>query len=130
MEKILNYFKIGLVSLTVLVLLLFIKDVISLDFLLQYSMFLVITLVVVTLGSALFNTLENPKTGVRFAIGLVGLVVFYAIGYGISTDSMDEATNLVIPGSRMAEAGIYTCYFLFFVAGAAIVLSTVKRVFR
>lgn len=130
MEKILNYLKIGLVSISLLMLGLYLKDAISLEFLINYSLFLVISLVVVTLGGALFNFFENPKTGIRFFIGIVGLLVFFGIGYVLSSDSIDPNTNTIIPGSKLSEAGIYTCYFLFVVAIGAIFLSTFKRIFR
>ena len=130
MEKILNYLKIGLVSFSLLMLVLYLKDGISLEFLINYSLFLVISLVVVTLGGALYNFFENPKTGTRFFIGIVGLLIFYGIGYTMSSDSIDPNTNLIIPGSKLSEAGIYTCYFLFVVAIGAILLSTFKKIFR
>jgi hypothetical protein len=129
MEKILNYLKIGLVGLSILMLVLYLKDIITLELLINFSLFLVIALVVVTLGGALFNFFENPKTGIRFFIGLIAILIFYFIGYQMSSDSIDPATNLVIPGSKLSEAGIYTCYFLFVVGIGAILQSTIKRIF-
>lgn len=129
MVKNLGYIKVGLVSLTVLMLLLYLFDKISLELLLNYSMFLVVLLVIATLGGALFNFIENPKNGVRFFIGLVAVLIFVAISYAMSTDTIDKATNEVVTGSRLAEAGILTCYFLFVVAGVAIAYSSIKRIF-
>jgi hypothetical protein len=79
MEKTLNYLKIGLVSLSLLIMFLFLNDIVSLELLINYSVFLVITLIVVSLLGALFNFYENPKTGIRFFIGIIGLLFFFFI---------------------------------------------------
>ena len=112
LAKILNYLKIGLVGLSVLFVLLYLGDKISLNSLINFSIFLIGLLVVSTILTALLNVGENPKSGIRFGIGLGLLVVYYFIGLSMSTDSINKKTGEIIPGSKVAEAGIYVLYFV------------------
>jgi hypothetical protein len=127
LAKILNYLKIILVGLSVLFVLLYLGDKISLTSLINFSIFLVGLLVVSTILTALLNVGENPKSGLRFGIGLALLVVYYLIGLSMSTDAIHKKTGEVIPGSKVAEAGIYMLYFVLFTALLVGVLSSLKR---
>lgn len=128
LAKILNYVKIGLVSLSTLIVVLFTTDSISLDALINFSLGLVVLLVAATIITAGINTIENPKSSFVFLIGLATLIIFYFIGLGMSTESINPKTGIVIPGSKQAEAGIYTFYFLVLTAVGVILLSSVKRI--
>lgn len=130
MEKILNNIKIALVSSTLLVVLLFTLNAISLSFLINYSLFLLVLVIVSTLGMAGLNLVENPKKGKSILIGIGALLLFYLIGLGLSKESIDESTQMVIEGSKQAEAGIYTLYFVMFAAVAALVYSSAKRIIK
>ena len=130
MEKALNSTKLILIGLSVLMVLLFLLDAISLEFLINYSLFLLVLVVVVALGSAGLNLVENPKGGKSILIGIGALVVFYLIGLSMATESIDTQSQLVIAGSKQAEAGIYTLYFLMFTAVCVLAYSSVKRLIK
>ena len=55
-------------------------------------------------------------------------MLFYLIGFGMASEGIDPQSQLVIEGSRQAEAGIYTLYFVIFTALSALVYSSVIRV--
>ena len=130
MEKALNSTKLILIGLSVLMVLLFLLDAISLEFLINYSLFLLVLVVVVALGSAGLNLVENPKGGKSILIGIGALVVFYLIGLSMATESIDTQSQLVIAGSKQAEAGIYTLHFLMFTAVCVLAYSSVKRLIK
>lgn len=129
LSKILNIVKVVLVSLSVLVLLLFTQDAISLDALIQFSLLLVILLVGSTVIFNGLNIVENPKKGLRLIIGVGALIVFYFIGLGIAEPEVNEKTGEIISGSKEAEAGIYVLYIIVVLAILAIVGSSVRRLF-
>jgi hypothetical protein len=129
LSKILNIVKVVLVSLSVLVLLLFTQDAISLDALIQFSLLLVILLVGSTVIFNGLNIVENPKKGLRLIIGVGALIVFYFIGLGIAEPEVNEKTGEIISGSKEAEAGIYVLYITVVLAILAIVGSSVRRLF-
>lgn len=129
MEKKLNLIKVGLVSLSTLVVILFALDAVSIEFLITFSLGLLTLIVLATVGAAVLNFSENPKTGKAFLIGIVALLIVFGISYGISTDVVDSESNQVIAGSKAAEAGIYTLYAVVFVAIGSLLYSSVKRIF-
>lgn len=128
LAKILNYVKISLVLLSVIVVMLFLSGKIQIESLINFAIFLLIGIISSTVITALINVAENPKTGLRFGIGIGVLVVFYLIGFSLSEEAYHAKTNELIPGSRMAEAGIYTFYFVASSALAVILLSSIKRI--
>lgn len=129
MEKKLNLVKVGLVSLSTLIVILFALDAVSIEFLITFSLGLLALIVLATVGAAVLNFSENPKTGKSFLIGIVALLIVFGVSYGISTDAIDVDSNQVIAGSKAAEAGIYTLYVLVFIAIASLLYSSVKRIF-
>ncbi|MFT6746879.1 MAG: hypothetical protein ACJAZ2_001224 [Glaciecola sp.] len=128
MEKVLNNIKLILISLSLMAVLLFLLDIVSLTLLINYSIFLLILLVLVALGAAGFNLAENPKGGKSVLIGIGALLLFYLIGLGMASDSVDSRSQIIIEGSKQAEAGIYTLYFVIFSAVATLIYSSVKRI--
>jgi hypothetical protein len=56
------------------------------------------------------------------------LVLFYLVGMMMANDSIDPNSELIIEGSKQAEAGIYTLYFVIITAGFALVYSSIKRI--
>lgn len=129
LSKILNIVKIGLVSLSLLVVVLFIKDAISLDALIQFSLLLVILLIASTVIFNGLNIVENPKKGLRLLIGVGALLLFYVIGLGMAEPEVNAKTGEIIPGSKQAEAGIYVLYITVTLAVAAIIGSPIRRLF-
>ena len=128
MEKVLNNIKLVLISLSLMVVLLFLLDVVSLTLLINYSILLLVLVVLVALGAAGFNLAENPKAGKSVLIGIGALLLFYLIGLGMASDSIDARSQNIIEGSKQAEAGIYTLYFVIFSAVAVLIYSSIKRI--
>lgn len=129
MENTLKIGKYSLIGLVWLVALLAIFELVSLTFLLQFSLFLFGVIIVVTTGFAIFNFAENPKAGMKFLIGVVAISIILGIGFGVGETSMD-AKGDEIAGSRLTEAGIYTLNTLAIVALLLIALSEVKRILK
>ena len=109
--------------------LLFVGDAISLSALINFSLGLVGLIVLSTIGAAVLNFAENPSKGKSFLIGLVALLLVFGISYGAAQGTMTE-DGALIPGSQLAEAGIYTLYAVVFIALAALLYSSGKRVIR
>lgn len=130
MEKILNYIKIGLVSLSLLMVLMYSSDLISLGALINFSLFLLGLVVVSTLAMSGLNFAENPKKGKSILVGMVALLLFYFVSLGFSEYSIDTTTQTIIKGSKQAEAGIYTLYFVLSSAIAALIYSSAKRIIK
>jgi hypothetical protein len=128
MEKMLSNIKLILIGLSLMMVLLFLLKVLSLGFLINYSIALLVLVVLVTLGAAGFNLYENPKAGKSILIGIGALVLFYLVGLMMANDSIDPNSELIIEGSKQAEAGIYTLYFVIITAGFALVYSSIKRI--
>ncbi len=127
MKKLLGYLKVLLIGVSLLMVILFALGTVSLSFLINYSLFLLLLLVTVSLGAAGLNLFENPKRSKHVLLGIAALVLFYFIGMGIASDSIDLKTQLVVEGSKQAEAGIYTLYFVICTAVMALLYSSVKR---
>ncbi len=123
-----NNIKLVLIGLSLLFVVLFLLGAISIEVLIGYSIGLLVLSVVVTLGASGLNLFENPKGAKSILIGIGGLVVFYLIGLGMASESVDPQSQLAIEGSKQAEAGIYTLYFVIITAVATLVYSSVKRV--
>lgn len=124
----LSNIKLILIGLSLMMVLLFLLKVLSLGFLINYSIALLVLVVLVTLGAAGFNLYENPKAGKSILIGIGALVLFYLVGLMMANDSIDPNSELIIEGSKQAEAGIYTLYFVIITAGFALVYSSIKRI--
>lgn len=127
-----NALKIGkysLIGLIWFVAMLAWFDLISVLALIQFSLSLFWVIIAVTIGFALFNVVETPKSGVKFIIGLVSLAIILGITFMASDVELDSEGE-VIEGSQLAEAGIYLLNILAISALVLIVLSEVKRVLK
>lgn len=129
MEKNLNILKFGLVGLSLLVVLLFVSDVLSLEFLINYGIGLLGLVVLTTVGAAIFNFIETPEKGKVFLIGFGALVLVYLISYAAADFALDKEGQ-IIAGSKHAEAGIYTLYVVMFFAVLGLLYSSLKRFIR
>ena len=109
--------------------LLFIGDVIGLTALINFSLGLLGLIALSTIGAAVLNFVENPSKGKSFIIGLIALLIIFGISYGSAKGTVTETGDLV-PGSQLAEAGIYTLYVVVFIAIAGLLYSSGKRIIR
>ena len=129
MEKNLNILKFGLVGLSLLMVLLFVADVLSLGALINYGLGLLGLVVLTTVGAAIFNFIEAPEKGKVFLIGFGALILVYLISYAVADVALDKEGQ-VIAGSKHAEAGIYTLYVVMFLAILSLLYSSLKRFIR
>lgn len=83
----------------------------------------------ITIGFAIFNVFENPKSGIKFIIGAIALIIILSISFGFSNTSLDENEE-VIAGSQLVEAGIYTLNALSIFALLVIVSAEAKRILK
>lgn len=125
--KIGKYVLIGLVWLFIILSLTGSIDEMTL---IQFSMGLFYLVVLVTVGFAIFNFSENPKSGIKFLISFVLLTLMLVIGYSVSTEYIDPETNKVVSGSQFTEGGIYTFYAVTIIAILLIIASEVKRLLK
>ena len=129
MENALKIGKYSLIGLVWLVIGLAWFDFISIDALISFSIALFWIIGIVTVGFAVFNIFENPKTGLKFIIGAVALIIILSISFGVSETVLDENEE-VIAGSQLAEAGIYTLNILSISALVVILLAEAKRILK
>lgn len=98
--------------------------------LIQFSIGLFYTIVIVTVGFAVFNFAENPKSGIKFIISALALGLILLIGYNASTEYTDPETGLIVQGSQFTEGGIYTFYTVTIIAVLLIFASEIKRALK
>jgi hypothetical protein len=128
MEKTIGNIKLILIGLSLLTVLLFATSAVSLEFLIYYSIVLLVVVALTALAAAVFNLAENPKGGKSVLIGIGTLLLFYLIGLGMAEDTIDVDSQLIIEGSKQAEAGIYTLYLVIVTAVGALLFSSIKRI--
>lgn len=129
MENVLKIGKYSLIGLVWLVSFLAWFDFISISSLINFSITLFWMVGAITIGFAIFNIFENPKSGIKFIIGAVALIIILSISFGFSNTSLDENEE-VIAGSQLVEAGIYTLNALSIFALLVIVLAEAKRILK
>lgn len=89
MEKTIGNIKLILIGLSLLTVLLFATSAVSLEFLIYYSIVLLVVVALTALAAAVFNLAENPKGGKSVLIGIGTLLLFYLIGLGMAEDTID-----------------------------------------
>lgn len=105
------------------------------DILLYGSYLLVILGAVVAILMPLIKSLDNPKSLLKSAIGIVGIVVLFFIAYSISGSEVlpkFEASpfNLTPEKSQVVGGMLITTYFLTLLALGSIVLTEVTKAIK
>jgi NADH:ubiquinone oxidoreductase subunit 6 (subunit J) len=105
------------------------------DILLYGSYLLVAIGIVAAILLPLINSLDNPKSLLKSAIGIVGIVVLFFIAYSISSNEVlpkFEASpfNLTPAGSQLVGGMLITTYILAIVALGSIVLTEVTKAIK
>lgn len=105
------------------------------DILLYGSYILVAIGIVAAVLMPLINSLSDPKSLIKSAIGIVGIVVLFFIAYSISSNEVlpkFEASpfNLTPAGSQLVGGMLITTYILAIVALASIVLTEVTKAIK
>lgn len=130
METILKAGKFTLIGVVWLFIALAYTESVDIMTLIQFSFGLFYAIIAVTVGFAIFNFAENPKSGIKFISSTVLLTITLIIGYYASSVSYDPETGEVIEGSQFTEGGIYALYFVTIVAIVLIFLSEIKRMLK
>ncbi|WP_339879751.1 hypothetical protein [uncultured Algoriphagus sp.] len=105
------------------------------DILLYGSYILVAIGIVAAVLMPLIKSLDNPKSLMKTAIGIVGIVVLFFIAYSISSNEVlpkFEAApfNLTPFGSQIVGGMLITTYILSIVALGSIVLTEVTKAIK
>lgn len=123
-------------SLSVLVLLGYLFNVISLDFFLGWSYVLVITSTIAVLFYPVIQLFTSFKAFKNFAMIVVIFGVLVLAAYGLADDTpiaslTMDADELPSAGTlKFADAGIYLSYFLMAIAVVGIIYSEVSKRFK
>ena len=98
--------------------------------------FIIVAIIAILLGG-LYGLISNPKSALKFVIGLVGLAVLLGITYAVSSDdSTGDLAQLVqeydIQGtiSRMISGGLLLTVILLLVGFASILLAEIRNIFK
>lgn len=105
------------------------------DILLYGSYVLIGVGAVVAVLMPLIKSLDNPKSLLKTAVGIIGIVVLFFIAYSISSNEVlpkFEAApfNLTPEGSQLVGGMLITTYILSIVALAGIVLTEVNKAIK
>ncbi|SFT66728.1 hypothetical protein SAMN04489724_1495 [Algoriphagus locisalis] len=105
------------------------------DILLYGSYILIAVGAVVAVLMPLIKSLDNPKSLLKTAVGIVGIVVLFFIAYSISSNEVlpkFEASpfNLTPGGSQLVGGMLITTYILAIVALASIVLTELNKAIK
>lgn len=105
------------------------------DILLYGSYLLVIVGAAVAVLMPLIKSLDDPKSLLKTALGIVGIVVLFFIAYSISSNEVlpkFEAApfNLTPGGSQLVGGMLITTYILAIVALGSIVLTEVTKAIK
>jgi len=130
MENTLKIGKYSLIGIVWLFIILTLTGSIDEMTLIQFSLGLCYAIAIITIGFAIFNFAENPRSGIKFIISFLSLGLIILIGYSSSTDSFDPETGELIAGSKFTEGGIYTFYTVTIIAVTLIFLSEIKRLLK
>lgn len=105
------------------------------DILLYGSYLLVVLGTVVSILMPLIKSLDNPKSLLKTAAGVVGIVVLFFIAYSISSNEVlpkfeAEPFNLTPQMSQLVGGMLITTYILSIVALVGIVLTEVNKAIK
>ncbi|ASB49555.1 MULTISPECIES: hypothetical protein [Marinilabiliaceae] len=102
---------------------------------LNWAIALVIFAAAISIIAEIIALVLRPKSAIRSLISIVGLAIIVLVAY-----SLGDATALVLPGYdgpdnvpsmlMLADTFLYSMYFLFGIAIAAILYTEVSRLFR
>lgn len=105
------------------------------DILLYVSYFLVAIGALIAIVLPLIKSLDDPKSLLKTAVGIVGIVVLFFIAYSISSNEVlpkFEASpfNLTPGGSQLVGGMLITTYILAVIALGSIVVTEVTKAIK
>lgn len=132
-SKILPIVLYVLLGISTLLGVLFYSDVIGSDTLIYWCYALLALGIVITLISSLVRMIGNPKAGKSALVGLVALVVVFAVSYVLAGNEMTPkyADFISTPeASKLVGSGIIAFYILGLGAIAAVVISSLSKLVK
>jgi hypothetical protein len=76
----------------------------------------------------LINSINNPRSLLKSAIGIAALVVIFLIGWSLSTAEMNAQFNVTESTSKVIGGALTTMYILFGLAILGIILSEINKI--
>jgi hypothetical protein len=108
---------------------------VNLDYILNFSIFMVAGAAVMTLLFELINIFLHPANAKMTLLSLVGIAVILGVAYMLSDGTPlrimgYEGSDNVPSMLKLTDTGLYTFYLLFGVAAFSIVATEVSRIFK
>ncbi|KEO72757.1 hypothetical protein [Anditalea andensis] len=105
------------------------------DIILYVSYILIAIGVVVSLLMPLINSLDNPKSLLKTAMGVVGVVILFVIAYAIADNEVlpryaAAPFNLTPALSQVVGGILITVYFLFGLAILGIIVTEINKIIK
>ena len=133
-NKLFNYILIGLLGLSAVLCVLFFAGVITEGLIITWCYILLGIAALVAIVFPIITMAQNPANAKNALIGVVGLIVVFAIGYGLSTgeEFIDYEGKLLADesSSKMSEAGLIAFYILGAGAIGSIVYAEVSKMLK
>ncbi|WP_194776284.1 hypothetical protein [Pararhodonellum marinum] len=104
----------------------------SIDIFLYAADLLIIVGVILAVVMPLIKSLDNPKSLLKTAAGIVGILVLFFIAYSISGSEVlpkyaADPFNLTPGTSKLVGGTLITVYFLFILAIGGIVFTEINK---
>ncbi|KXX71898.1 hypothetical protein [Flammeovirga sp. SJP92] len=104
------------------------------EYLLPFTGLLIIIALVATVIGFLMSIITDPKSAITVLITIAGLVVLFFIGYSVADSSVTarELNEFGVdePLSQKIGGILNMTYYLFIIAGIAVILDVVQRVVK
>ena len=131
-SKLYSIILISLLSLSAVLYLLFIAEIISHGLLLNWC---AILFVVATLSSVVFPIIgmaKDFKKAINSLIGIGALLLIFIVGYVMSSGEVYAIGDRVVEGtvSKLSEAGLYTFYVMIVLAIGTIIYTEISKAFK
>ena len=133
LSKILNILLYVLMGVSALLGVLFYTDAVSTDVIIYWCYFLFFAGAASAIILPLINLGKNPQGGKGALVGLIALVVVFALSYVLAGDEMLPKYENFIDGpedSKLVGMGLIAFYILAFGAIAAVVYSSVSKLIK
>ena len=130
LSKILNILLYALLGLSALIGVLFYTDAVGEDVIIYWCYFLFFVGAASAIVLPLINLGKNPKGGKGALIGLIALLVVFALSYVLAGDEMLPKYENFIDGpedSKMVGMGLIAFYILALGAIGAVVYSSISK---
>jgi len=133
-HKITKWILIVLIAISAIIGGLFYIGSLSESTLINMGIALIIAAAAVAVLGALFNMVENPKSGLMMVFSLILFVVVFGIAYSIAGNQLTalqlEQYDITATTSKLVGMGLYATYISFIIAILVILYSSVVKAFK